>query len=140
MSSLPSTITSIAYHASNGELAWRRADIPAAVGAISACGMAILGGEVWVALGNGRWDGCVPSRDGLPDGVWGWDTNPRAEGESWAVYCERTAAESVQVVDSMTVEQEAHPSVVDRLWFNLCYITEAEGQENSPIWPPMDGL
>ena len=126
MSQLPSHITSVAYRASNGELAWKRADIPAAVASIAASGMAILGGEVWVALGNGRWHGIVPSRDDPRGGVWHWDTNPRAEGESWQAYCDRTASESAGVVAAMSVEEEAHPSVVDRLWYNLMYLTEAE--------------
>lgn len=126
MSSLPGSITSIAYHASNGELAWKKADIPAAVAAIAEGGMAILGGEVWVSFGNGRWDGRVPWRDRPLGGIWHWDTNPRTEGESWQAYCDRTASESASVVAAMTVEEEAHPSVVDRLWYNLTYLTEAE--------------
>lgn len=131
---LPDHITAIAYHASNGELAWKQSHIPAAVAAIAGQGMAILGGEVWMALGDGRWDGRIPSRDGSPGGVWGWDTTVRAEGESWQAFCERMGAELVRVAASMAFEDEVHPSVLDRLWINLCYVTETEHRADHPAW------
>lgn len=131
---LPDHITAIAYHDRNCELAWKQSDIPAVVAAIVGRDMAILGGEVWVALGDGRWEGGVPSRDGSPGGVWGWDTTVRAEGESWQAVCERTGAESVRVAATMAFEPEVHPSVLDRLWINLCYVTETEHRADHPAW------
>src|SRR5215471_5665910 len=46
MAPLPEPITSLAFRATNGELAWRRADLSAALAAIADSGQAVLGGEV----------------------------------------------------------------------------------------------
>ncbi len=131
---LPAQFVTIAYRASNGELAWKQSDIPAVVAAIVGQDMAILGGEVWVAMGGGRWEGGVPSRDGSVVGVWGWVATARAAGESWRSFCERTGAESVRVAATMAFEDEVHPSVLDRLWINLCYVTETEHRADHPAW------
>ena len=53
MTALPEKVIAAAYHASNGEQAWRRADLPAALAALAESGQAVLGGEVWVAVGGG---------------------------------------------------------------------------------------
>ena len=129
MEELPESIIAVAYRASTGELAWRRADIPAALSAIAASGQAVLGGEVWVAVGDGRWHGLVPDKHGGPPGVWHWDTAPRAAGESWPAYCARAAEESAQAVAGLRIEEESDPSVRDRLFFNLTYIPEAEAEQ-----------
>jgi hypothetical protein len=126
MAVLPEPITARAYRATNGELAWRRTDIPAALAAIGESGQAVLGGEVWVAVGDGRWLGMIPDARGGPPGVWHWDTAPRTEGENWSTYCRRAAEESAQVVAGMRVEEESAPVVRDKLFFNLTYVTEAE--------------
>jgi hypothetical protein len=123
MANLPESITALAYRATNGELAWRRADVPAALAAITASGQAILGGEVWLAEGEGQWCGLMPAaRGGLP-AVWHWETTARASGESWPAYCRRTAEESAHIVALMAIE-EAAPSVRDCLFFNLTYLAE----------------
>lgn len=125
MAALPKSVESLAYRARNGELAWRRQDVPAALAAIAASSQAVLGGEVWIALGDGRWHGLVPSRDGGPDGVWHWSTAPRAANESWQAYCDRAAQESARVVAGMPVEEESVPSLREQLRFNFTYMTEA---------------
>jgi hypothetical protein len=126
MAALPEPVTAVAYRASNGELAWRRHDLPTALAAVAASGQAVLGGEVWVALGNGRWHGLIPDRHGGPDGVWHWSTTPRAATEGWQEYCNRVAADSAQVVAAMRVEEESAPAVRESLRFNLTYIPEVE--------------
>jgi hypothetical protein len=128
MTALPEPITAAAYRASNGELAWRRSDIPAALSAIAASGQAVLGGEVWIAVGEGRWHGMVPDRLGGLPGVWHWDTAPRAAGESWPVYCRRAAEESARAVTELRVEEESDPAVWSRLFFNLTFVGEAESE------------
>lgn len=102
---LPQSITSLAYRAINGELAWRRHDVPAALAAIAASGQAVLGGEVWVALGDGHWEGHIPDRHGGPDGVWCWSTTPHDATETWQELCDQTAEESARVVAKMRVEE-----------------------------------
>lgn len=121
---LPASITAIAYRAENGELAWRRDDVPAALAAIAASGQAVLGGEVWVTLGRGDWTGLVPFRNGGPDGVWAWDTKPRSAVETWQKYCDRAARDSERIVAGLRMEDEADPSVAEALHFNFTFISE----------------
>lgn len=124
MAAFPESITRVAYRSRGDELAWRREDVPAALAAIAASGHAVLGGEVWVVLGGGRWTGLVPDRDGGPDGAWTWDTKPRRQGEPWQDYCDRTARDSEQVVADFQAEAGAAPSVLGKLYFNFTYIPE----------------
>ena len=126
MAALPESVTSVAYRAGNGELAWQRDDVPAALAAIADSGHALLGGEVWVTLGHGSWTGLVPDRNGGPDGVWTWSTNERAETETWQDYCKRTAKDSERVVADLRVEEEADPLVLGRLYFNFTYFSEPD--------------
>ncbi len=125
MLALPEAIAAAAYRATNGELAWRRVDLPAALAVIADHEQAVLGGEVWLVLGAGRWTGLVRNARGGPPDVWHWDTLPQLVDESWQVYCQRAAKESAQLVAEMRVEEVAEPAVHDRLFFNLTYITEA---------------
>jgi hypothetical protein len=109
----------------NGEFAWRRADLPAAISAVCRTGFAILGGEVWLVRGT-TWTGLIPDRNSNVPGAWSWDTRGRHSGESWQAYCDRCAFESAGVTSKMRVEQQAAPEVVGDLWLNLTYIAAVE--------------
>lgn len=122
---LPTEITRVAFRATNGEFAWRRADLPTAIQAICRAGLAILGGEVWLVRGT-AWTGLIPDRNSNVPGVWSWDTSVRQSGESWQAYCDRCASESAGVTGKMGVELEASPEVVADLWFNLTYVAASE--------------
>lgn len=117
---LPLDLTAKAYVAPNGELAWRRRDLPEALRALVDAGHAVLGGEVWMVEDPCRnWDGLIPRGDGSSPGVWGWDTAGRRSTETWHVYTERTLRESLEAVGKMNVEDEADPAIVPMLWFNV---------------------
>jgi hypothetical protein len=118
--------TSAAFVASNGELAWDREDVEPALAAIRDSGQAILGGEVWLIVGPGSWNGLIPRLDGSPPTVWHWETEPRSTSESWQHYCERTAEESMNAVRDMPVEQATPPELIDRLRFNVTYVAETK--------------
>lgn len=128
MASLPESIITIAYRATNGELAWRRVDMLAVLSGIAASGQAVLGGEVWIALGDGRWHGLIPDLHGGPPSVWHWETASRSAGEAWPAYCGRAAEESAGVVGRMRVEEASPPEVRPRLFFSLTYVTEVEAE------------
>ena len=124
MRELPAHATAQAFKAANGEYAWKRADVATALGAISASGQAVLGGEVWVVT-KGRRLGLVPSSDGQePPRVWHWDTAEQERSEPWREYCARTAAESNAVVNAMRVEDYSRQDVRDHLFFNLTFVDE----------------
>jgi hypothetical protein len=123
--SAPSDIpTGRAFVAANGELAWHRRDIGPAVSRIRDAGQAILGGEVWLIIGQDTWDGLIPQRAGGPPVIYSWETPPRSLSESWRDYCHRTAAESIHVIGLMTVESDISPDLADKLRFNITYIAE----------------
>jgi hypothetical protein len=124
MSALSEMPAAGAFVAANGEFAWRRQDIEPALNAIRDSGRATLGGEVWLITGEHSWDGLIPSLGGGPPGVWHWETEPRSASESWQQYCARTAAESVEAVRDMRVERDTLPELIDRLRFNVTYVTE----------------
>jgi hypothetical protein len=124
MSALSEMPAAGAFVAANGEFAWRRQDIEPALNAIRDSGYATLGGEVWLITGEHSWDGLIPSLGGGPPGVWHWETQPRSASESWQQYCIRTAAESVEAVRDIRVEQETPSELIDRLRFNVTYVAE----------------
>jgi len=117
-----------AFVAANGEFAWRRQDIEHALNEIRDVGHATLGGEVWLITGEHSWDGLIPSLGGGAPGVWHWETEPRSASETWQQYCVRTAAESVEAVRNMRVEQDTPPELIDRLRFNVKYGADPKSQ------------
>jgi hypothetical protein len=125
---LPSSVLARAYVSPGaGEFAWRRVDVPDAVRAIAAANCAILGGEVWLVLDpRENWTGLIPRRDGGPYDVWTWDTTPQRKGESWEIFRDRSAAETIASIQAMAVEEEAHPDIVPSLWFNISYVAAHE--------------
>jgi hypothetical protein len=136
---LPKAIEAAAYRAQNGELAWRRDDLPAVFKAIADSGQAILGGEVWGILDDALY-GTIPSKDG-GSGVWHWDTESRGLQESWSAYCRRTADESALAVAGMPIEGKTTDAFRDKLWFNLAYTTESEWSSvQSTTTLEMDGM
>ena len=134
MKPLPRTVAEKAYVSPGGkEFAWRRADLPEALQAIVASGQAVLGGEVWIVKDpTDNWVGPIPDNTGGPDGVWHWETTPKKDHESWQHYCERTQAESLEVLRNMNVETEARKDVVPYLWFNVCIVEPHEVQQGAP--------
>jgi|SRR5579862_2113285 len=122
MHDLPDSIKSLAFRASNGELAWRRANIEEALQVICDSQQAILGGEVWRVTGPHTWDGLIPQRGDARPAVWSWSTTPRGSSESWLGYCDRTCAESVRAIQSMAVEEVTPPEFVEQLRFNVTYV------------------
>src|SRR5438270_11162987 len=121
MATLPPDVTSKAFVASNGELAWPRQDIEQALISIRDSGRVILGGEVWLITSGQSWNGLIPRRDGSAPAVWHWKTDLRSSNESWQKYCERTCAESLVRLRSMNVEQETQTELVDQLRFNVTF-------------------
>lgn len=124
MTALPTEITSLAYRARNGELAWRRAHIPQALDSIRSAGFAVLGWEAWIAVGNSRWDGLIPGIRGERE-IWGGDTAGRRKRESWQEYCDRTAAQTLEQINA-TPESDCIAESRDQLRYNITYVTERE--------------
>ena len=134
MSTLPDSVTSNAFVASNGEFGWRYEDIERAIHAIRDSGYAILGGEAWLVTGPHSWHGIIPQRDGSTPAVYRWETEPRSAGESCQAYCARTARESIDASHALAsaLAQEIPLELVDRVRFNVTYVASEKPNQLLP--------
>ncbi len=144
MSKLPQAILTTAFVASNGELAWPREHVEAALTAIRDSNKAVFGVEAWLANywgvfeGDtirlvkvpGRWYGLIPplDSDGKTIGdntrVWSWGASPRQQTEIWPDFCTRTFAEALAEIQSWPVEENTHPDLREAIRFNIGFEDE----------------
>ncbi len=123
---LSAAIINTAFCATNGELAWQRPNMAAAVHAIAAQQWAILGGEVWVVRA-----GQIHAGPLLQDGhsaVMHWSST-LAAGELWAQFVQRAARETLAAVDALDAEATVVPEDAAYVYYNLTFVTEAEYAE-----------
>ena len=123
---LPPAITNAAFAATNGEVAWQRPDVAAAVHAIAEQQWAILGGEVWIVRA-----GQITAGPLLQDGqraVIHWSST-QAAGEAWAQFVQRAATETLAAIDGLQVEVRVVPQDAAHVYYNLTFVTEIEYAE-----------
>ena len=116
-----------AFEAPNGELAWLASYVFVAIETIRQDNLAILGGEVWVVI-----NGAVRAMPPLADGgtaVIAWNTNKPASNESWREFVDRAAKETVLAIKKISAEETVAREVRDKVYYNLCYVSEAEYKE-----------
>jgi hypothetical protein len=114
-----------AFRTDNGEFGWTRAQISGVVEALSAQGIAILGGELWwVRDGTAVWEGCVPQRDGPPS-VYAWVTERRF-GEPWQDFVARGVSDALAAVVRWPQSADLPPDLAGRILYNLTWISEAD--------------
>jgi hypothetical protein len=117
MKSLPKEIVSIAFIANDGEYAWQREHIFAALRAIAETGQAILGGDVWT-LENGEVCSIFPNTRGIRM----WNTESQKPDELWADYCQRTLSESINEIEKTQLENTVSQELQKLIFFNPIYI------------------
>ena len=125
MTALPDDLVAAAFRARNGELAWTRPDAARAADALAAAGMAILGGEVWLAGDDGWWEPRIPTADG-DAAVFTWAPEPPdwQDGEAWAEFCARTRDYAGVVLAAAEAEALAPPPLRARLRYHLIWVSE----------------
>jgi hypothetical protein len=111
-------LLSRAVHASNGEYAFTRDDLPMALAELGAAGYAVLGGEVWLAEARGP--SLIQGADGS-FGVYSWTTESQRRGESWAAYVSRCVGESLKAAAGLTPEADLPVDRRASVRFNLTY-------------------
>jgi hypothetical protein len=96
--------------------------------ALAAAGLAILGGEVWLAGDDGWWDPRIPTEDGTPPAGHGWAPEPPDQqgSESWADFCARTRDYTVAVLAAAEAEALTPAHLRARLRYYLSSMSEAE--------------
>lgn len=119
---LPETIAALAFHASNGDYAWRRADLPTVVKALAEHHYAVVSGEVWVVEGN-LFCTLSPSKFG-GWAIIAWEAPERATQETWDHFAHRAAEETWNLVSSLNPEDCVTPEVADKLYYHICFADE----------------
>ena len=122
---LPVHLEEPAFRMPNGEVAWRRRDVPRVVASLRYQGLAVLGGEVWwIPQGASSWTGSIPQNEG-PDAVYSWETK-RQRGEEWTSFVNRCAGETSAAVEELPRSGEVSPNLPGRILYNLTWVGEAE--------------
>jgi hypothetical protein len=121
---LPTEITAKAFHSQSDEYAWQRADVLAAIEAISSNALAVLGGEVWIIQRNEIL--ALPPLKTGGNAVIGWDTREKAKTETWEEFVDRTAQETIAAIDSLKAEDEVKTELADKVYYNIVFVNEAE--------------
>jgi hypothetical protein len=89
--------------------------------------LGILGGEVWIILGEGRWTGMIATAEGGEPHVWHWETTPeRTESEVWSEFVSRGLAQAIGALSSGEPEHIVSWDVKPRLRYNLTYVSERD--------------
>ena len=120
------TLPENAFRASNGDYAWRRADLMAALDALIASHCAILSGEVWVVEGN-LFCPLSPARAG-GWALHAWEVPHREDDESWEHFTHRTIEESLRAIQALNPEENVPPDIADKLYYHICFADEATYQ------------
>lgn len=119
----PPSLRERAYTGPQGELAWRRDDLPQVVDAIVKAGRLILGGEAWTVR-DGEVHGVIPT-GGRRGVVFTWVTDP-APGVAWAERVQRAARQALAAVASLDAEHQVAVGLASTVWWNLTTCSEAE--------------
>lgn len=117
-----------AFHARNGERAWRRPDALAVARLLASEGLAILGGELWLIRGTTIIAG-LRLRSG-ETAVYHWSCE-RASSEAWAAFVERSGRDCVAAIEALPGEDEVDSVPGDEIYYNLTWIAEDELQRRS---------
>jgi hypothetical protein len=117
-----------AFVASNGEFGWTREQIPMIVTVLSSHRLAILGGELWyVRDGSTNWTGRIPHRHGAP-GIHTWETK-RGPDEAWVHFMQRGVSDTLSAVGRWSEINDLPSLLPRRIFYNLCWVSEAEFAE-----------
>lgn len=136
---LPAELLRRAYRTPSGELAWRHPDAAQVIAALAAARYAILGGEAWVILPDGRLYGQIPQADGGPLGVYAWSVKRgwQPDMETWEEFCQRAAGESLATWRTMHVEADIIPELRPHVWLNITFSSRDDYDRNQmTVLPP----
>jgi len=119
MKTLPKEIILSAFVSTDGEYAWQRPHIFAALRAIAETGQAILGGDVWT-VENGEICSLFPNTKGVRM----WNTRPQKPDELWFDYCQHTCNESIGEIEKTQLENEVNQEFQQYIFYYPAYIEQ----------------
>ncbi len=115
-----------AFRADNGELAWKRENLPLVVEILSKKNQAILGGELWwIPQGTRSWTGIIPDGGCGPDGVYHWETK-RLPEETWADFVRRCAVECLATTQRWPSPEKLESYLHGQILYNLDWVSSSE--------------
>jgi hypothetical protein len=115
-----------AFQASNGDYAWRRADLHNALESLSDGHYAIVSGEVWVVEGN-LFCPLSPARTG-GWALLAWEVPQREDHEAWDHFAHRTVEESLRAIHNLNPEETVPQDMADKLYYHICFTDETAYQ------------
>lgn len=116
-------LVSRAHQAQNGEYAWTRSDVGAAVAQLVAAGEAILGGEVWVVTEGRTIVTIIPNHTGA-DSVYHWAVPDQGWSESWSDFVRRTATVTLDAIERLRAEEDVRADLASFVRYNLTYVDQ----------------
>lgn len=119
MKTLSNEIISSAFVSDDGEYAWQRPHIIAALRAVAETGQAVLGGDVWTVD-----DGKICSLFPNTKGVRMWNTQPQKLDELWFDYCCRTCAESIGEIENTQLENKVSQEFQQCIFYHPTCVRE----------------
>jgi len=122
--SLSEKVEKAAFRLQNGELAWKRDDLAAAVEELVESGQAILGGEIWF-VHNGTVTGVLPTGSGEMT-VMRWECPDRSVGQAWADFVRECAEETTEAVAELQAEEVLKHYPGGQTYYNLTWSDETE--------------
>lgn len=111
---------------SGEEYAWQRADALRAVESIAAAELAILGGEVWLVVGD-TIQAAVPQVEGAT-AIEHWVCD-RLKGEAWHAYVSRSALDAGEAIRNIPNLSRAVLPDQAIVYYNIVWASEAEQTE-----------
>jgi hypothetical protein len=108
---------------SGEEYAWQRADALRAVESIAAAELAMLGGEVWLVVGD-TIQAAVPQVAGAT-AIEHWVCD-RREGEAWHAYVARSAREASEAIRNIPDLSRAVLPDQAIVYYNIVWASEAD--------------
>ena len=116
---LPESLSSQAFRASNGELAWRREQLSEIVAEYTRQGHAVEALEVWLVDDSGRWTGLIPTVNTDVPSVCVYDVKGRAETEDRGAFVARCAREILDKIGEWNIEGEVQEPLRPRIRYTL---------------------
>jgi hypothetical protein len=124
---LSKNLLSLAFIARNGELCWKKENIPEVIKEFSILGYWVESFEVWIINDeNKTWTGLFPVIGEKQLNLFVYDVKPKAKDENQADYHKRANEEILNEIENCHIENIIIPELVLRVRYNL-YLPNLRG-------------
>lgn len=116
-SHLPIGLREKAFQSRNGELAWRRDDVPSVLKSYREANVAVEGFEVWIVTSGGQWTAVLPNHEGEYL-VCVYDVKERLN-EAHEQFVARCAEEILSTIHEFNIEERVREDLIPFVRYNL---------------------